>query len=196
MMRVCLFGGSFDPPHLGHLGIAEYIRDELQFDLILFIPAYIAPHKVKYRITSAEHRLEMLKLALKDRPGLELSDLEIRRRGISYSIDTILQIKKIMSLRSDDLYFLIGADSLLELQTWREPERILTESRLLVAARPDFSIDNIPENLRGRVKFLANPLLDISSTQIRQNIKNNHPVQQLVPDSVADYIARNRLYKN
>ncbi len=196
MMRVCLFGGSFDPPHLGHLGIAEYIRDELQFDLILFIPAYIAPHKVKYRITSAEHRLEMLKLALKDRPGLELSDLEIRRRGISYSIDTILQIKKIMSLRSDDLYFLIGADSLLDLQTWREPERILTESRLLVAARPDFSIDNIPENLRGRVKFLANPLLDISSTQIRQNIKNNHPVQQLVPDSVADYIARNGLYKN
>jgi len=196
MMRVCLFGGSFDPPHLGHLEIAEYIRDELQFDLILFIPAYIAPHKVKYRITSAEHRLEMLKLALKDRPGLELSDLEIRRRGISYSIDTILQIKKIMSLRSDDLYFLIGADSLLDLQTWREPERILTESRLLVAARPDFSIDNIPENLRGRVKFLANPLLDISSTQIRQNIKNNHPVQQLVPDSVADYIARNGLYKN
>jgi nicotinate-nucleotide adenylyltransferase len=195
-MKVCLFGGTFDPPHLGHLQIAGFIRDELGIERILFIPAWIAPHKVSHQAAAAEHRLAMLRLAVQGRRGFEVSEMEIRRQDVSYSIDTIRQMKKDLALDSEDLFFLIGADSLLELPTWRLPEHILAESRVLVAVRPGFDTDKIPNNLRDSVELLTNPPIKISSSQIRRRVKTGQSIDDLVPDSVVTYIRQNDLYQD
>jgi len=194
-MRICLYGGTFDPPHNGHMAIAEQCRKNLNIDRILFIPAFLAPHKTNVKISSAKDRLAMLRLAIQPYPGLEISELEIDRKGISYSIDTIIQIKKALSLNSENLYFLIGADSLAELHTWRQPERILDESRVVVAGRPHYSMDDVPVDYRNRVEILSNPLMDISSTEIRQKVERHESVRYLIPESVADYINIHKLYR-
>ena len=194
-MRICLYGGTFDPPHNGHMAIAEQCRKNLNIDRILFIPAFLAPHKTNVKISSAKDRLAMLRLAIQPYPGLEISELEIDRKGISYSIDTILQVKKELNLTSENLYFLIGTDSLVELHTWRQPERILDESRVVVAARPHYSMDDIPVDYRNRVEILSNPLMDISSTEIRQKVQRHESIRHLVLGSVTDYINRHKLYQ-
>ena len=194
-MKTCLFGGTFDPPHNGHVAIAEQCRKKLNNDRVIFIPAFLAPHKTDVKISSAKDRLAMLRLAIQLYHGLEISELEIDRRGISYSIDTILQIKKELNLTSENLYFLIGTDSLVELHTWRQPERILDESRVVVAARPHYSMDDIPVDYRNRVEILSNPLMDISSTEIRQKVQRHESIRHLVLGSVTDYINRHKLYQ-
>ncbi len=194
-MKTCLFGGTFDPPHNGHVAIAEQCRKKLNNDRVIFIPAFLAPHKTDVKISSAKDRLAMLRLAIQPYPGLEISELEIDRKGISYSIDTILQVKKELNLTSENLYFLIGTDSLVELHTWRQPERILDESRVVVAARPHYSMDDIPVDYRNRVEILSNPLMDISSTEIRQKVQRHESIRHLVLGSVTDYINRHKLYQ-
>ena len=194
-MKTCLFGGTFDPPHNGHVAIAEQCRKKLNNDRVIFIPAFLAPHKTDVKISSAKDRLAMLRLAIQLYHGLEISELEIDRRGISYSIDTILQIKKELNLTSENLYFLIGTDSLAELHTWRQPERILDESRVVVAGRPHYSMDDVPMDYRNRVEILSNPLVDISSTEIRQKVQRHESIRHLVPGSVADYINCHKLYQ-
>ncbi|MBN2600633.1 MAG: nicotinate-nucleotide adenylyltransferase [Candidatus Marinimicrobia bacterium] len=194
-MRICLYGGTFDPPHNGHVAIAEQCRKNLAIDRLLFIPAFLAPHKTAIKISSAKDRLAMLRLAVQPYPGLEISELEIDRQGISYSIDTILQIKKELSLTTENLYFLIGADSLSDFHTWRQPDRILDESRVVVAGRPHYSLNDVPAEYRNRITILSNPLMEISSTDIRQKVQYNKPVRHLIPESVADYIDRHRLYR-
>jgi len=195
-MRICLYGGTFDPPHNGHMAIAEQCQKDLAIERILFIPAFLAPHKTNVKISSAKDRLAMLRLAIQPYPGLEISELEIDRQGISYSIDTILQVKKELNLTTDNLYFLIGGDSLLDFHTWRQPDRILNESRVVVAGRPHYSLNDVPAEYRTRVEVLSNPLMEISSTDIRQKVRHNESVRHLVPESVADYIDRYQLYRN
>ncbi|MBU4445483.1 MAG: nicotinate (nicotinamide) nucleotide adenylyltransferase [Candidatus Marinimicrobia bacterium] len=195
-MSVCLYGGTFDPPHLGHLAIAEYIRDKLNIETVLFIPAYIAPHKIKYSVSSVEDRLKMLQLAVSDHSGLQISNVEIQRKGVSYSIDTIRQIKEGMDIRSKDLYFLIGADSLLEFHTWRDPDKILEESSVLVAGRPGFDIREVSEEFRNKIQMVSAPLIDISATMIRQRIIDGKSIRSLVPALVEDYILRKGLYRS
>ena len=194
-MKVCLYGGTFDPPHNGHLAIAEQCQRMLKIDHFLFIPAFSAPHKTNTKTSSVKDRLAMLKLAIQPYAGFEISELEIDRKGVSYSIDTISQIKEYLCLRSDNLFFLIGADSLVELHTWRQPERILDESRVVVAARPHYSVEDVPVNYRNEVEVLSNPLMDISSTEIRQKVQLNEPIRHLVPKSVLDYIECHKLYR-
>ncbi|MCK4715640.1 MAG: nicotinate (nicotinamide) nucleotide adenylyltransferase [Candidatus Marinimicrobia bacterium] len=195
-MSICLYGGTFDPPHLGHLAIAEYIRDDLNIETVLFIPAYIAPHKIKYSVSSVEDRLKMLQLAISDHSGLQISKVEIQRKGVSYSIDTIRQIKEEMDIRSKDLYFLIGSDSLLEFYTWRDPDKILEESRVLVAGRPGFDIRKVSEEFRNKIQMVSTPLIDISATMIRQRMRDGKSIRSLVPELVEDYILRKGLYRS
>jgi len=194
-MRVCLYGGTFDPPHNGHLAIAEQCQGMLKIDRILFIPAFLAPHKTNIKTSSVKDRLAMLKLAIQPYTGFEISELEIDRKGISYSIDTISQIKKDLRLTSDNLFFLIGADSLAELHTWRQPKRILGESRIVVAARPHYSVEDMPVDYRNEVEILSNSLIDISSTEIRQKVYSHESIRHLVPESVLDYIDHCKLYR-
>ncbi|MBL7066565.1 MAG: nicotinate (nicotinamide) nucleotide adenylyltransferase [Candidatus Marinimicrobia bacterium] len=195
-MRICLYGGTFDPPHLGHLAIAEYIRDKLNIETVLFIPAYIAPHKIKYSVSSVEDRLKMLQLAVSDHSGLQISKVEIQRKGVSYSIDTIRQIKEGMDIKSKDLYILIGADSFLEFHTWRDPDKILEESSVLVAGRPGFDIREVSEEFRNKIQVVSAPLIDISATMIRQRIREGKSIRSLVPALVEDYILRKGLYRS
>lgn len=195
-MSTCLYGGTFDPPHLGHLAIAEYIRDNLAIETVLFIPAYIAPQKIKRSVSSVEDRLKMLQLAISDHSGLQISEVEIQRKGVSYSIDTIRQIKEEMDIRSKNLYFLIGADSLLEFHTWRDPGKILEESNVLVAGRPGFDIREVSEEFRNRIQMVSAPLIDISATMIRRRIREGKSIRSLVPAPVEDYILRKGLYRS
>jgi len=195
-MSTCLYGGTFDPPHLGHLAIAEYIRDNLAIETVLFIPAYIAPQKIKRSVSSVEDRLKMLQLAISDHSGLQISEVEIQRKGVSYSIDTIRQIKEEMDIRSKDLYFLIGADSLQEFHTWRDPGKILEESNVLVAGRPGFDIREVPEEFRNKIQMVSAPLIDISATMIRRRIREGKSIRSLVPAPVEDYILRKGLYRS
>jgi len=195
-MSICLFGGTFDPPHNGHIRIAENVREQLQIDTVLFIPAFIPPHKQRRSLSSTADRLAMLKLAIAGRAGFEISEMEIRRRGVSYSIDTIRAIKQARNLKRDELYFLIGADSLLELHLWKEPEKILTESRVLVAARPDFNLDLVRPEFRSKVEIIAAPLVDVSSSLIRERVKAGQAISDLVPVAVQTYIYKKQLYLN
>jgi len=195
-MRICLYGGTFDPPHLGHLAIAEYIRDKLNIETVLFIPAYIAPHKIKYSVSSVEDRLKMLQLAVSDHSGLQISKVEIQRKGVSYSIDTIRQIKEGMDIKSKDLYILIGADSFLEFHTWRDPDKILEESSVLVAGRPGFDIREVSEEFRNKIQMVSAPLIDISATMIRRKIRDGKSIRSLVHARVEDYILRKGLYRS
>jgi len=195
-MSICLYGGTFDPPHLGHLAIAEYIRDNLNIETVIFIPAYIAPHKTKYSVSSVEDRLKMLQLAVSDHSRLQISKVEIQRKGVSYSIDTIRQIKEEMDIRRKDLYFLIGADSLLEFHTWRDPVKILEESSVLVVRRPGFDIRAVSEEFRNKIQMVSAPLIDISATMIRRKIRDGKSIRSLVPALVEDYILRKGLYRS
>ena len=111
-MKVCLFGGTFDPPHLGHLIIAQTIFEAENFDQIVFVPAYQPPHKNGIKISPVDQRLEMLNIAIKENPNFIISDLEIERKGLSYSIDTIMEYKKQNNLKSNELFYLMGSDSL------------------------------------------------------------------------------------
>jgi len=195
-MSICLYGGTFDPPHLGHLAIAEYIRDNLNIETVIFIPAYIAPHKTKYSVSSVEDRLKMLQLAVSDHSELQISEVEIQRKGVSYSIDTIRQIKEEMDIIRKDLYFLIGADSLLEFHTWRDPVKILEESSVLVVRRPGFDIRAVSEEFRNKIQMVSAPLIDISATMIRRKIRDGKSIRSLVPALVEDYILRKGLYRS
>jgi len=194
-MSICLFGGTFDPPHNGHIRIAASVREQLQIDTVLFIPAFIPPHKQRRSLSSTDDRLAMLELAIAGKTGFEISELETQRQGVSYSIDTIRAIKQARNLKRDELYFLIGADSLLELHLWKDPEKILTESRVLVAARPNFDLSRVRPDFRSKVEIIESPLMDISSSLIRERIKEGHSIRELVPPAVAAYIIEQRLYQ-
>ena len=194
-MSICLFGGTFDPPHNGHIRIAASVREQLQIDTVLFIPAFIPPHKQRRSLSSTDDRLAMLKLAITGKTGFEISELETRRQGVSYSIDTIRAIKQARNLKRDELYFLIGADSLLELHLWKDPEKILTESRVLVAARPNFDLNCVRPDFRSEVEIIESPLMDISSSLVRERVKQKQSIRELVPTAVAAYIGDQDLYR-
>lgn len=152
-MKICLFGGTFDPPHIGHLLIAQTICEAESFDKILFIPVNIPPHKnVK---TSLEDRLNMLNIAVEDNPNFEISDTEIKRGGVSYTIDTIMNIKQEYNIKSNKLSYLIGSDSLLNFHNWKNPEKILDECQIIVAIRPGFRPSDIPAWILHKIQLAS-----------------------------------------
>jgi len=138
----------------------------------------------------------MLKLALQAEPGCEIATLELTRGGVSYSIETIRAIKAQMDLERDDLYFLIGADSLTELHTWRQPDDILAEAQVVVAQRPGFDPGKVRPEYLGKVLFFDSPLIPISSSGIREIVRNGGRIDELVPPAVAEYIRANGLYRS
>ena len=135
-MKKCIFGGTFDPPHIGHLLIAQTICEAEEFDKIIFVPAYKNPHKSKEVSSSVDNRLKMLESAVEGNPHFEISDNELKRGGISYSLETIKHIKKEQNLTRDDLYLLMGSDNLKYFHKWHKPEEILEECKVIVALRP------------------------------------------------------------
>ena len=193
-MKVCLFGGTFDPPHLGHLIIAQTIFEAENFDQIVFVPAYQPPHKNGMKISPVDQRLEMLKIAISENPNFIMSDLEIQRKGLSYSIDTIIEYKKQNNLSSDELFYLMGSDSLKQFKKWKDTKRIIDESRVIVAIRPGFRPSDIPNWILAKIQFASIPRIEISSTTIRDRWIDDKTIRYMVTEAVWQYINKNKLY--
>ena len=193
-MKTCLFGGTFDPPHFGHLIVAQTIFEAKHFDKIVFVPAHIPPHKKERKISSVALRLEMLKIATMDNPNFEISDIELKRGGISYSLETIHAYKEQTGLDREDLYYLIGSDSLKQFQTWQNPKAILEECQLIVAIRPGFRPSDIPNWILAKVQFANIPRIEISSTQIRARWVEDKTIRYMVTQPVWTYINKHNLY--
>ncbi|MBC8344919.1 MAG: nicotinate (nicotinamide) nucleotide adenylyltransferase [Candidatus Marinimicrobia bacterium] len=193
-MKTCLFGGTFDPPHFGHLIVAQTIFEAEHFDKIVFVPAHIPPHKKERKISSVELRLEMLKIATMDNPNFEISDIELKRGGISYSLETIQTYKEQTGLGRGDLYYLIGSDSLKQFQTWQNPKAILDECQLIVAIRPGFRPSDIPNWILAKVQFANIPRIEISSTQIRARWVKDKTIRYMVTQPVWTFINKYNLY--
>ncbi len=201
MRRIGLFGGTFDPPHLGHLVLAEWARVRLRLERVVFVPAGAPPHKRGRRLTPAAHRLAMTRLAVAGNAAFEVSELEARRRGPSFTVDTLRELRG----RFPDarFYLLMGADSLAEFPGWHEPETIARLATLAVAARPaEWSRAAVrrahaarPSRGRGRVVALDNPLVAISSSALRARARAGRSLRYLVPEAVADYVAERGLYR-
>ncbi len=185
-----VFGGTFDPPHLGHLIVASDVCLALQLDRLLFIPAAVPPHKQSLVEAAAEQRLAMVRAAIRGDPRFEADDLELRREGPSYSVDTLRALRE--RFRGRDLYFLLGADALREIHTWREPEELARLARLVVFARDG-------EAAQGQSRLPASSVsvtrVDISATEIRRRVRQGLPIRYLVPEPVREIIERERLYR-
>ena len=173
MKKIGIMGGTFDPIHNGHLLIAEYARVHFKLDKILFIPTGNPPHKEKSHITSNMHRYNMVLLAINSNENFLLSTLEMDREGVTYTVDTINTLKSIYE--NTDFYFIMGSDSLLQIHTWKEYEKLLKSCKFIVAKRPGYTsdtLDKIKEDLslkyNSQIYILEAPLLDISSSEIRQ----------------------------
>ncbi|MBI87094.1 MAG: nicotinic acid mononucleotide adenylyltransferase [Candidatus Marinimicrobia bacterium] len=191
-MRICIFGGTFDPPHIGHLLIAQTVCEAENFDKILFIPANKPPHKKN--ISGVNDRLAMLNLAIEGNPNFEISDIEIKRGGISYTIDTLSTMKIKYLKEHDDLFYLIGSDSLLELKYWKNPKEILKKCNVVVAIRPGFRPSDIPAWILHRIQFANIPRFEISSSNIRMRWRENKTIRYLVTLPVWEYINKHNLY--
>ena len=191
-MKICLFGGTFDPPHIGHLLIAQTVCEAEDFDKVLFIPAFTSPYKKS--ITSVEHRIQMVKTAIVDNPKFEYSDVDILRGGVSYTIDSIMDVKRNMNLENADLYYLIGSDSLIDLKNWKEPKQILDECNVIVAIRPGFRPSDIPPWILQKVHFANIPRFELSSSKIRSRWVEDLTIRYMVTLPIWEYINQNKLY--
>jgi len=204
MRRIGLFGGTFDPPHVGHLVLAESARDRLGLDEVHFIPAGQPPHKPGRRITGAAQRVAMARLAVRGNRAFAVSTLEARRGGRSFTIETLREVAA--DAPRARLFLLMGADSLDEFATWREPEAILRLATLAVAKRPGVAprarrrrravSGRDPSSAGGaRIEWLDNAEIAVSSSIVRTRVREGRSIRYLVPDTVAAYIARHRLYR-
>jgi nicotinate-nucleotide adenylyltransferase len=191
--RVGVFGGTFDPPHLGHLAIAAWARDTLGLERVLFVPAGQPPHKRGRKRTPARHRLAMIRLAVRGTPEFRVSTWELDRRGPSFTIDTLEHLAR---TRGTELHLIVGADSLDDFRTWKRPDDILALSRLAVAGRPGSGTRGEAWARRTRrVDWIGNPLVEISSTLVRERVRAGYSCRYLVPDPVWRYVGQHRLYR-
>jgi len=215
--RLGILGGTFNPIHLGHLAAAEEVRDRLKLEKVIFIPSFIPPHKSEEDMPSAVQRQEMVRLAIKGNPHFTVSDMEIRRGGRSYTVDTLEMLRQ--AHIGAELYFITGLDSFLDIRTWKEWERLLTLCSFVVLSREGCRFRDItklefliaPEQdlaaLDGREREQAVirtgnirvhlervPFYDISSTDIRMRIRRGHSIKYHLPEAVEHYIIENKLY--
>jgi len=199
-MRIGVFGGTFDPIHIAHLRVAEEAAEALTLDRVLFIPSGRPPHRSQ-PVAKPEQRLAMVRLAVADNPRFVVSDLEIKRRGTSYTVDTLAELAA--QKPRDEFYLLLGMDQMLQLSTWHEPVRLLELCRLVAFTRPGASETPGPIYLgperralsRRQFSLVRVSALEISATDIRRRAGRGHSLRYLVPDSVAEYIRKHRLYR-
>lgn len=200
MKKYGIFGGTFNPIHYGHLMICEYLKEELDLDKIIFIPTGNPPHKDLD--VSARARYEMVKLAISSNPTFEISDIETNRIKLSYTVDTVRDLKKIY--KDEKLFFLIGLDTLFQLKTWKKIEELSGEIEFVVALRPKYidieeinrELKFLRENYGTKVEIIHTPLYEISSTELRDRIKEEKSVRYLIPEEVVNYIKESGFYKD
>ena len=198
--RIGVLGGTFDPPHIGHLWLATLAADAMALDRVLFMPAAQPPHKVGQPVSRATDRLLMTRLAIAGNPLFELCPIEMERPGPSYTIDSVDELER---MYPDDatLYLVMAADSLAQIDTWREPDRLLERIEWIVGPRPG---DRLPDREKlvarfgdnaSRIHLLEGPSLDVSSTTLRGRVADGHPIRYLVPRGVEELITERGLYR-
>ncbi len=202
--KIGIMGGTFNPIHHGHLVTAQEALSQFKLDIVIFIPTGSPPHKADSKIASAEDRYIMTVIATSSNSNFFVSRIEIDRKGESYTIDTVRRLKEVYG-KDSLLYFITGADAILEILTWKNTEEIVSLCKFIAATRPGYDLTRL-EELRGRlfnntkevnekIFVMEIPALSISSTDIRDRIKNNRPIDYLVPEGVSNYILKNGLYK-
>ncbi|CAH1226536.1 nicotinate-nucleotide adenylyltransferase [Paenibacillus sp. JJ-223] len=192
-MKIGIMGGTFDPIHMGHLLAAEAARDSHALDEVWFMPSHVPPHK-REAGASGRQRLDMTTAAVKDVQQYEVLDIEMELGGVSYTIDTMRELWR--RYPEHDFYFIIGADMVNYLPKWEQIEELAARLTFIGVGRPGFQLhlDDLPDELQGRVLLAEMPLVDISSTAIRRRLASGHSVRFMVPDSVYEYIVRSGLY--
>jgi nicotinate-nucleotide adenylyltransferase len=193
LKRIGVFGGSFDPPHIGHLVIAEMAWRALNLDAVYLVPAYQPPHKAGSHASTAHDRLTMTKLSVLGNPKLKVSEVELRRKGISYTVDTVRAFRK--RFPHAELFLIIGSDSLRQFHSWKSPAEILAEVSLIVYRRPRSGRTNLRIGSR-IVSLVKGPMMEISSTDIRKRIQKGKSVRYLVRDNVLRFIEEKKLYSD
>jgi len=189
MKKLGILGGTFDPPHLGHLILAQSARQELDLAKIIFLPAAKQPHKQNKPVTPAELRFRMVNIAITGDERLEASDIEIQRHGLSYMSDTIETLRR--EFPESELVLIIGGDNIPELETWKNPEVIFARAVVAAALRPPAEISG---RFKDKIRLFEMPRIDISSSLIRALVKNGRSIKYFVPDGVEKFIYENRLY--
>lgn len=190
-MAIGIFGGSFDPIHIGHLITTLFVKEKRNLDKIFFVPTFISPLKQNQTTTNELHRLKMIELAIENIDGFFVSDFELKQKNISYTIDTINEFKKTYN----DIELIIGYDNFLVFDKWLKPDDILKKVKVVVMKRHnELQIDK-NNFYRDKMIFVDTPTIEISSTEIRNRIKQNLSVDFFIPEKVKDYILKNGLYK-
>lgn len=213
-MKIGIFGGTLNPIHFGHLRSAEEVREAFPLDKVLFVPSAFPPHKRKEDLESPQHRIEMARIALEGNPCFDFSDMEVRRGGFSYSVDTVEEVRKEMP--DADIYFILGVDAFFEIDSWKDYRRFLSLCNFIIVTRPGYErkslAESLPLEVRGEfcydaltgcyshtsghcLHFLEVTLLDISSTEIRKRLKTERSVKYLLPHEVERYIREKGLYR-
>jgi len=196
-MRIGIFGGTFDPLHNGHLVLAEQCREQCRLDEVWFVPAAIPPHKQDLVISPAKTRCDMIEFGISGNPQFKLCRVELDRPGLSYTVTTLQQIHDEDPTR--ELFLLVGADSIRDLPTWRQPDRILQLATIVAvnrgsAAPTEAQRQALQPTIASRIQFVGMPGIEISSTDIRQRVTSGQSIRYLVPRAVETYIHQNRVY--
>jgi nicotinate-nucleotide adenylyltransferase len=196
--RLGVIGGTFDPPHYGHLVLAENARVQLRLDRVVFVLAGQPPHKPDRPITSARHRVAMVEAAITDNPAFALSRMDLDRPGPHYTVDMLTLLN--LEYPGVALYLLMGGDSLAQFLTWRDTTGIVRQARLAVMQRPGYEpdlevLEQAVPGLRDRLAWVDAPYLDIAASNLRQRVRERLPLRYLVPPSVDAYIREHRLYE-
>ena len=200
--RIGILGGTFDPVHIGHIILAQDAMERFRLDRVLFIPSFRPPHKLSRRLTAAAHRLAMLKAALEPYDLFALSTMEIDRGGISFTIDTVRELRR--RFPKDRFFFIIGADTLWELHSWKDIDDLMGLCRFVSAARPGFELSGLtsvglglanPWPARLKASIFTGHLVEISSSEIRRRVARGLSIRYLVPQPVERYIFKESLYK-
>ncbi len=196
-MRIGIYGGSFSPPHNGHIEAVKSFQSSIMLDKVLVVPTYIAPHKQTANTVSVEHRLEMTRRAFKDFDFVTVSDYEIKQKTVSYTANTLTHFAS-----EGELFFLCGSDMFLTLDSWYRPDLIFQNATIVLASRDAELEDHCllkktqyEKDFAAKIVVLENHVTKLSSTEIRKLIGNNEPIDTLVPQSVEAYIRQNKLYK-
>lgn len=199
MSRIGIMGGTFNPIHFAHLILAESSYEELKLDKVLFMPSKKPPHKLNENIVSDDHRVCMLQLAIQDNPHFEVSCMELEREGITYTADTLRELND--NYPEDEFYFILGADSLYQIEDWWKPKEIFNLTNIVAAGRDHVTSQeltrqaaHLKELFGARIHLLNTPNMDISSKMLRQCLSNGKSIRYYVPDSVEQYIRTQNLY--
>lgn len=200
MARLGILGGTFDPIHLGHIRMAEEAYRQANLDQVLFQPSKVPPHKRNRKITAEIHRAAMIKLAIQNKPQFAYSDFELQREGITYTADTLRLLQE--QNPNHVYYFILGGDSLFQLETWYHPEEIMRRVGILAISRYGMGqekirnqIERLRQNYQARIQVVEMPRMDISSSDIRDKVLQRESLQGMVPDAVERYIRKHSLYQ-